>query len=489
MSRVRGVLIVVLSVITLAGCGGGAGQSQDQGSGSGAGSGSGQQSGSARRPPGEKVTIRVPADAPTISAAVSVAQQGDLVLVAPGTYHETVRITTPKVTVRGESRDKVIIDGQLQQPNGIVVTAPGVAVENLTVRGNTQNGVLVTGSVKAADGQPGDGGYDTGDEPVRFLESFLVSHVTATRNGLYGIYAFSARNGVIEQSYASGGADSGIYVGQCKPCHVVVRDNVAEYNAVGIEGTNASGEMYFVRNRIVGNRVGLTTGSDHQEKLLPQVGAVVAGNLIADNQQSATPEQADGGWGIGVGIDGGSGNQIVNNRISGNVNAGVVLTATQDLPPNNNRIQNNTFTGNALDVGWTFPTTTKGHDNCLSGPTTRTIPTNLTTTTPCPDTPSSQPSGEPSNPSSNPSSGTPSNPSSGASGGRVVSPSGAWKGPIPPRGIPFTEVVAPPAQPQYPAATTTGATTVPATPTLPSLTQLAIPAPTLLTNQALAHTK
>jgi hypothetical protein len=42
--------------------------------------------------------------------------------------------------------------------------------------------------------------------------------------------------------------------------------------------------------------VGLTTDSDHQEKLLPQRDAVVAGNLIADNQQTARPNRptADG---------------------------------------------------------------------------------------------------------------------------------------------------------------------------------------------------
>ncbi|MGZ0148342.1 right-handed parallel beta-helix repeat-containing protein [Kribbella sp. WER1] len=428
-------LIVVAGVLALAGC-------------------SGAEADQVRRPAGAHVTIRVPADAPTISAAVSVAQEGDLVLVAPGTYHESVRITTAHVTLRGESRDKVVIDGELRQPNGVVVTAPGVAVENLTVRGNTQNGVLVTGSVKAADTQPGQGGYDTGDEPVRFLDSFLVSHVTSTRNGLYGIYAFSARNGVIRDSYTSGGADSGIYVGQCKPCHVVVQGNVAEYNAVGVEGTNASGEMYFVRNRITGNRVGLTTGSDHQEKLLPQQGAIVAGNLIAGNQQPATPEQADGGWGIGVGIDGGTGNQILRNRITGNVNAGVVLTATQDLPANGNQIVGNTFAGNTIDVGWTFPTTTKGHANCVSGPTARTVPSGLST---CPQT------------------------------GAVVSPSGRWTGPTPPSGIPFSEVVAPPVQPQFPNPTTTGATTVPPTPALPNLNQLTTPSQSFLADRATAR--
>ena len=429
-------------MLPLAGCG----------SGSGSGGHSAEQG---RRPAGTHVTIHVPADAPTISAAVSLAKSGDLVLVAPGVYHESVKITTAQVTLRGESRDQVVIDGQLQQANGVVVTAPGVAVENLTVKDNTENGVLVTGSAKAADGLPGRGGYDTGGEPVTFLNSFLVSYVTATRNGLYGIYAFSAQNGVIEHSYASGGADSGIYVGQCKPCHIVVRDNIAELNAVGYEGTNASGDMYVVDNRLVGNRVGLTTDSDHQEKLLPQQGAVVAGNLVSANQQPATPEQADGGWGIGVGVDGGSGNQFRHNRVTGNADAGVVITATQDIPPNDNQIVDNTFAGNGIDVGWTFPTATAGQGNCVSGDGLHTVPAGLGTTAPCP--------------------GARQSPSA----------SGTWAAPKPLSGIPYTDVAAPPAQPQFPNAAGTPATVVPAVPLLPDASGIEIPSASLLADSAL----
>ncbi|QRX96349.1 right-handed parallel beta-helix repeat-containing protein [Streptomyces noursei] len=433
------VVAAVLGTLTLVvGCGG------DGGSGSG------------RRPAGAQVTIRVPADAPTISAAVSLARPGDLVLVAPGVYHESVKIGTARITLRGASRDKVVIDGRLQQPNGVVVAAPGVAVQNLTVQNNTQNGVLVTGSAKAAGGLPGhSGGYDTGDEPVTFLKSFLVSHVTATRNGLYGIYAFSAQNGVIEHSYASGGADSGIYVGQCKPCHIVVRDNVAELNAVGYEGTNASGDMYVVGNRLVGNRVGLTTDSDHQEKLLPQRGAVIAGNLIAANQQKATPEQADGGWGTGVGIDGGSDNQFIRNRIADNSNAGLVITATADMAPVGNQIVDNTFTGNGVDVGWTFPTATRGRDNCLRGNALRTtVPAGLAAAASCP-LPAKSPS-----------------------------PAGRWAMPTAPGGIPFTEVAAPGPQPQFPHAATTGATAVPAVPALPDTAGIPLPSVSLLAAHA-----
>ncbi|RKT54221.1 right-handed parallel beta-helix repeat-containing protein [Saccharothrix australiensis] len=435
--------IVAVPALVLAGCG------ADGGGGSGQGS----------RPDGAQVTIRVPADAPTISAAVSLARPGDLVLVAPGVYHESVRVGTARVTLRGENRDAVVIDGQLRQPNGVVVTAPGVAVENLTVRNNTQNGVLVTGSASAATGTPGHGGYDTGDEPVAFLKSFLVSHVTATRNGLYGIYAFSAQDGAIEHSYASGSADSGIYVGQCKPCRIVVRDNVAELNAVGFEGTNAGGEMYVVGNRFVGNRVGLTTNSDHQEKLLPQQGSHVVGNLVAANQQGATPEQADGGWGIGVGIDGGSDNQVVRNRIEGNANAGLVITATADIPPNGNQVVDNTFTANGVDVGWTFPTATRGRGNCLRGnELTTTAPEGLATTASCP------------------------------AADQPATPSGTWASPKAPRGIPFTDVAAPAAQPQLPDATTAGATAVPDVPALPDVARVPLPSAALLVDRALVRT-
>lgn len=92
---------------------------------------------------------------------MSLARPGDLVLVAPGVYHESVKIDTARITLRGVSRDKVVIDGRLRQPNGVVVSAPGVAVENLTVENNTQNGVLVTGSAKAAAGLPGEAAATT----------------------------------------------------------------------------------------------------------------------------------------------------------------------------------------------------------------------------------------------------------------------------------------------------------------------------------------
>jgi plastocyanin len=95
------------------------------------------------RPSG--VTRRVPENHGTIQAAVDAARPGDLVLVGPGVYREEVKVAVPSLVIRGRDRNRVVVDGEFQRPNGISVTADGVAVENLTVRNARSNGLFWTG--------------------------------------------------------------------------------------------------------------------------------------------------------------------------------------------------------------------------------------------------------------------------------------------------------------------------------------------------------
>lgn len=310
--------------------------------------------------------LQVPQDFPTIQAAVDAAAQGDVVLVSAGTYRESVRVGTSNVVLRGRQRNDVVLDGEVRRANGVVVTAPGVSVENLTVRNHTLNGVLVTGLTEDGGLAHGSDGYERLD-PAKYppLQGFRVSYVTASNNGLYGIYAFDAQHGVIEHSYASGSSDSGFYVGQCKPCDIVVRHNVAERNAVGFEGANASGRMVVAGNRLVGNRVGLTSTSDHQEAFVPQEDATIVGNLVAANNEAASPAQADGGFGIGIGIAGGSRNLVARNRVTGNTGSGVVVASSDDIAPVGNRIEDNVITDNGLDIAYTASARAPGAQNCL----------------------------------------------------------------------------------------------------------------------------
>ena len=168
-------------------------------------------------PADDAETIRVPQDAATLADAADRIGPGGTIVIAPGVYAEQLLIDTPDVTVRGEDRNETVIDGGGLRPYGIVAIADGVRVENLTVTGATFYGVLFTGlHDKNGPSAPTATGYEPWD-PAKFppLQRFLVDHVTAYNNGLYGIYAFNSQHGVIRDSYASGSADSGFYVGQC----------------------------------------------------------------------------------------------------------------------------------------------------------------------------------------------------------------------------------------------------------------------------------
>lgn len=330
--------------------------------------------------------VNVPQDAATITEAVDRVAEGGLIVVSPGTYNESVTIDKPDVTLRGTDRNTTIIDGEGRRPFGVVAIADGVTVENLTVHAHTFYGVLVTGlHDKNGPSAHGVDGY-TKLDPEKFppVQRFKINHVTATNNGLYGIYAFNANNGVITSSYASGSADSGFYVGQCRECNIEVSDNVAERNAIGFENANASDTVAVVRNRFSHNRIGATFISNYQEAFTPQRANLIAGNLISDNTSSDSPAHADGGFGIGIGVSGGQDNQISLNRIAGNPLTGIQFTNTEDIAASGNQVTKNHLADNGIDVADVAASRAESAENCLADNRLKTLlPPSLKQTT-CP---------------------------------------------------------------------------------------------------------
>jgi len=287
----------------------------------------------------------VPTDYPTIQTAVDEAQPGDMVLVEPGTYKEKVMIETEGITLRGVDRNTVVIDGADKFANGITVTSNGVTVENLTVRRFQQNGVLFTGVLPSETGKRGAAAGDTS-----VLDGYRISHVTAYNNGLYGIYVFASRNGVIENSYASGHPDSGIYVGQCKPCNVVMTNLLAENNAIGYYGTNASDNVWLVSSEFSRNRLGIAPNSQEAEKLAPQSSTVVAGNIVGDNDNPNAPKIPEGFFAAGIAVGGGTKNVVTKNKVFGHDGAGIIILPLNVFNPIDNEISKNVLTNNAVDL-------------------------------------------------------------------------------------------------------------------------------------------
>jgi plastocyanin len=300
-------------------------------------------------------TRRVPGDHPTIQNAVDAADPGDLVLVAPGTYREQVDVTTPSVTIRGEDRQDVVIDAEFTRNHGInVVGADGVVVENLTVRNAVVNGLFFTG-----------------------LRGYRASYVTALNNGVYGIYAFDAVDGLLEHSYAAGSPDAGFYIGQCNPCMGIIDDVVAEWNGLGYSGTNAS-DVTIVNSVWRHNVGGIVPNTLDTELLPPFEDVRIVGNLVHDNDNREAPALA-GAWGsLGAGITlaGGNDSLVARNHVVNHERTGIFVTPNLSVRfwmSGGNEIRDNVVDASGLaDITFSG---VAAPGNCFSG-------NNVTTTMP-----------------------------------------------------------------------------------------------------------
>jgi hypothetical protein len=301
----------------------------------------------------DPATLHVPADFATIQAAVDAAQPGDTVLIAPGTYHESVGVHTAGITIRGADRASVVLDGGTTQPTcndgfgvGVDVRADGVTVSDLTLRDYSSYGV----SWYAVDG-------------------FYGHRLTAERACVYGLYAIGSAHGEIAFSEASGSGDSGLYVGEVDDCVCVLHHNDVHGNMMGYSGTRA-GRVVMRDNWFHDNGVGVVPNT-----LLPDAGEAAQtlldggspalvqccmdfhDNLVEDNNnRNVTPhgftETIHVPIGTGVEIAGGSGNLVYDNVIRGHARWGMAVHWLF-APPDSNVVHDNVFAGNAgYDVWW-----------------------------------------------------------------------------------------------------------------------------------------
>lgn len=327
--------------------------------------------------------LRVEPGQNSIQDIVAQAHPGDIVQIAAGVYHESVRVDRRDITIRGEDRNAVVLDGQDRLTNGFVVIADGVAIENLTIHNFTQNGIVFNGPERASQGRGVDPNVDYGSG-VDVLDRYATRYVTAHNNGLYGIYAFASRNGVIEDVYVSGHPDSGIYVGQCRPCNATVQRVVAEHNAIGYYGTNSSGGVVVAASIFRKNRLGIAPNSQKSEKLAPQAETTVVGNLVEYNDDPGAPMIAKGFFGGGIAIGGGTKNLVLRNVVRGNPFVGIGILTLEAYQPDNNRIIGNVATDNGVDLAYAPAGAKDGAGNCFSDNSYSTsVPAAIESVLPC----------------------------------------------------------------------------------------------------------
>ncbi|MEU6986722.1 right-handed parallel beta-helix repeat-containing protein [Streptomyces sp. NPDC046324] len=187
----------------------------------------------AAAPTAEHRTVHRVKPGESIQQAVDAAKPGDTVVLSPGTYRESVRITTSNVTLRGSTvfptvlvPDAADTDVCAKAGHGICVTGTdgnpveGVTVRSLTVRGFAKNGLWASRT-----------------------DRLKVHRVTAEKNGNWGIAQERSVRSVLSHNIARDNADAGLFVSNTTD---------TEAGAVDAQGT------VITRNRVSGNRIGVT---------------------------------------------------------------------------------------------------------------------------------------------------------------------------------------------------------------------------------------
>ncbi|MCK4302721.1 MAG: right-handed parallel beta-helix repeat-containing protein, partial [Candidatus Eisenbacteria sp.] len=291
------------------------------------------------------------------------AVAGSTVNVANGTYSAIsspfVRITTDNLTLIGESRDGVILDGTgtstIAWAKGIHVTANNVTIKNLTVQNFGAPGYWGYGVLFR------DYAHDTPAEGYIYYSGGVVENVRS-QNNCYPMYALVNQNLTIRNCLIQNNLGDGMFIARDCDNATITGNTVINSGDHGIwvgkcwMGLGPSDNATITNNTVDGAREGGITfcASD---------GATISGNTITNvaaegwsvgalslkdgpsnvEAYDNTIYNNDGSWGgysgtgHGVGIDGTPSNiKLYHNCIYGNTGYGVYNYSTVLVMAENN---------------------------------------------------------------------------------------------------------------------------------------------------------
>ncbi|MFD3652085.1 nitrous oxide reductase family maturation protein NosD [Streptomyces sp. NPDC058620] len=252
----------------------------------------------------------------SIQKAVDAARPGDVVVVLPGTYRESVLITKPGLTLLGTGGRTVIRPGAAAAEAGnacakagsgiCVLGASGkpvddVSIRSLTVSGFKKNGIWAS-----------------------WTDRLTVRKVTSTNNGTWGIGQERSTRGEFRNNTARDNGDAGIFLantvseeaGATDTLGAQIRDNTLTGNRIGVTVRRVR-NLTVQDNFMTGNCSGVFVVGDESK---PRAGAMtIQGNRIVANNKFCP----------------------ANPRLSAIQGTGIVLTGSEDTTVRSNLIRNN----------------------------------------------------------------------------------------------------------------------------------------------------
>src|SRR5215471_283986 len=259
-------------------------------------------------------TIRVPADSPTIQRAIAIATDGDTILVAPGTYQETINYQGKAITIVSEAGPPTtIIDGNQAGPVVTFNAAEG--------RGSVLDGF----TIQNGKGLNGGGLYIRLSSPT-IRRNIITNNFGEEGGG--GVMMIANASPLIESNTISRNQGSccgpsgggGIYIGgggdSAQILNNVITENTTRAGNGGGISINGCGTT-TIRGNIITNNVGFSVGGGIA--MINTCYAIIVDNVVAGNVASTSV----GGYGNGGGIyatppNDFSGPRIYNNTIVNN---------------------------------------------------------------------------------------------------------------------------------------------------------------------------
>lgn len=244
-------------------------------------------------------TIHVPADYPTIQAAINAANilASDTVLVAPGVYNEAVNFN-------GKAISLVSAEG----PAETIIKPPAGSSAFTFSSGETTNSVVSGFTIT-------NGGISVSSSSPTIISNVLENCGT-------GVYSYFGSPNVINNLIINNSGD-GVDLDGADTA--LIQGNIIENNGGGI-GMDASGSPTVIDN-LIQNNEGTAIG------MINECDVNIIQNVIANNAgdgiNAAVPSGARGPWAINNTIVGNTGNgiwedgfpgsgEIINNIVSGN---------------------------------------------------------------------------------------------------------------------------------------------------------------------------